>query len=396
MASSPKKDYYELLGVARSASAEEIKKAYRRLAMQNHPDRNPDNPEAETRFKEISEAYEVLSDQDKRRNYDQYGHDGLKSAFGPGGFDFRRDFTHASDLQDILGSIFGESGGGIFEGFFGGGSRRRSASASGAHRGADLRFDLEVDFEEAVFGSQREIMLPISEDCATCQGTGVKPGSRRENCKHCGGSGAVVSSSGFFQVRQPCPVCRGEGSIVRHPCGDCQGSGRIRARSRLALRIPAGVDTGSRLRLAGKGEPGARGGPHGDLYVVIHVRPHPVFQRQGEDLLCEQPIPLEVAVLGGDVQVPTVDGFAKLKIAAGTESGRVFRLRGKGIRDSHQHTVGDLHVRVHVEIPAHLSMKQKKLLKDLRDTMTVDNYPRAASFQQQAEAFFDRKKEMGR
>lgn len=392
---SRKKDYYELLGVSRDAGVDEIKKAYRRLAMQYHPDRNPGNVEAENRFKEVSEAYEVLSDAGKRRNYDQYGHEGVKSAFGPGGFDFRRDFTHASDLQDILGSIFGESGGGVFEQFFGGGPRRGGASAGGARRGADLRFDLELDFEEAVLGSEREIVLPISQDCKTCSGTGVKPGSSRENCKHCGGSGAVVSSSGFFQVRQACPVCGGQGSIVRHPCKDCQGSGRVRSRTRLALRIPAGVDTGSRLRLAGKGEPGSRGGPAGDLFVVVHVKPHAVFQRQEDDLVCEQPIPLDVAILGGEIQVPTLDGFAKLKIAPGTESGRVFRLRGKGIRDPHQHTVGDLHVRVNVEIPTNLSSKQKKNLKDLRDVMTPDNYPRAKGLHRQAELFFERKREMG-
>ncbi len=390
-----KKDYYEVLGVSRDAGADDIKKAYRRLAMKNHPDRNPGDKEAENRFKEASEAYEVLSDPAKRRNYDQYGHEGVKSSFGPGGFDFRRDFTHASDLQDILGSIFGESGGGIFEEFFGGGGRRRSQSAGGARRGADLRFDLEVDFEEAVFGSEREITLPVSKDCATCSGTGVKPGSHPESCKHCGGSGAVVSSSGFFQVRQACPVCNGQGSIIRNPCRDCKGNGRVRTRTRLTLKIPSGVDTGSRLRLAGKGEPGSRGGPNGDLFVIIHVRPHPVFKRQEENLLCEQPVPLDVALLGGEIQVPTVKGYAKLKIPAGTESGKVFRLRGKGIRDPYQHHVGDMHVRVHVELPVKLSSKQKKLIRELSDSMAENNYPRSGTFRQQAEKFYERKEKMG-
>lgn len=389
-----KKDYYEVLGVARNAGADEVKKAYRRLAMKNHPDRNPGDAAAEARFKEASEAYEVLSDPEKRRNYDQYGHEGVKSSFGPGGFDFRRDFTHASDLQDILGSIFGESGGGIFEEFFGGG-RRRSQSTGGARRGADLRFDLEIDFEEAVFGSEREITLPITKDCETCNGSGVKPGSRPEACKHCGGSGAVVSSSGFFQVRQACPVCAGQGSIIRNPCRDCQGNGRVRTRTRLTLKIPEGVDTGSRLRLAGKGEPGSRGGPNGDLFVITHVRPHPVFKRQEEDLMCDQPVPLDIAMLGGEIQVPTVKGFAKLKVPAGTESGKVFRIRGKGIRDPHQRTVGDIHVRVHVEIPSKLSSKQKKLIRELSESMTESNYPRAATFRQHAENFYERKEKMG-
>ncbi len=389
-----KKDYYEVLGVARDAGADEIKKAYRRLAMKNHPDRNPGDSAAESRFKEASEAYEVLSDPAKRRNYDQYGHEGVKSSFGPGGFDFRRDFTHASDLQDILGSIFGESGGGIFEEFFGGG-HRRSRTDGGARRGADMRFDLEIDFEEAVFGSEREITLPMNKDCETCSGSGVKPGSRPETCKHCGGSGAVVSSSGFFQVRQACPVCSGQGSIIRNPCRDCKGNGRVRTRTRLTLRIPEGVNTGSRLRLAGKGEPGSRGGPNGDLFVITHVRPHPVFKRQDEDLLCEQPVPLDVATLGGEIQVPTVKGYAKLKVPAGTESGKVFRIRGKGIRDPYQKIVGDMHVRVHVEIPSKLSSKQKKILRELRESLTMDNYPRAQTFEKQSEKFYDRKAKMG-
>ncbi len=389
-----KQDYYDLLGVSRSAGPDEIKKAYRRLAMQYHPDRNPNDSEAEKRFKEISEAYEVLSDDEKRRNYDQYGHEGVKSAFGPGGFDFRRDFTHASDLQDILGSIFGGSGGGLFDEFFGGEGRGRRAG--GARRGPDLRFDLELDLEEAIFGSQRAIVLPVSQDCKVCSGSGVKPGSGRETCQHCGGGGVVVSSSGFFQVRQACPVCGGRGSIVRNPCGDCRGSGRVRTRTRLTLRIPAGVDTGSRLRLSGKGEQGSQGGPNGDLFVVIHVRPHPVFQRQGEDLLCELPIPLDVAMLGGEVQAPTVDGYARLKIAAGTENGRVYRLRGKGIRHPQQRTVGDMHVRVHIEIPARLSSKQKKILKELRETLGEENHPKTVKFRQQAESFYERKREMGR
>ncbi len=358
-----KKDYYQLLGVNKSASADEIKKAYRKLAMKYHPDRNPGNAEAETKFKELSEAYEVLSDEKKRRQYDQYGHEGLKSSFGPGGFDFQRDFTHASDLQDILGSIFG--GGGLGDIFGGGGGRRRSST--GPQRGADLRFDLEIEFEEAAFGSRREITLPLTEECGKCKGSGVAPGRSRETCRHCGGRGAVVSGGGFFQVRQACPVCGGAGSIVTSPCSSCGGSGRVKARKRITLKIPKGVETGSRLRLTGKGEGGTRGGPAGDLYVVLHVAPHDVFERHDDDLLCKASIPVHVAALGGDIEVPTIDGFAKLRIAPGTETGKVFRLRGKGMENVEGYKRGDLHVQVVVEPPARLNSKQKKIMKEFAD-----------------------------
>ncbi len=258
-----KQDYYDLLGVSRSASQDELKKAYRKLAMKYHPDRNQGDKESEAKFKEVSEAYEVLSDAKKRQQYDQFGHDGLKSSFGPGGFDFGRDFTHGADLQDILGSIFG-GGGGIFDDFFGGG-RRRSSRPGGPQPGADLRFDIEIDFEEAAFGSEREITLPLSVQCDDCTGTGVTPGSKRETCRQCGGAGSVISGGGFFQVRQTCPVCGGQGSLVTNPCVKCSGSGRVKTSKRITLKIPRGVETGSRLRLAGKGEGGIRGGPAGDL-----------------------------------------------------------------------------------------------------------------------------------
>lgn len=385
-----KADYYDVLGVKREASADEIKKAYRKQAMKFHPDRNPGDEAAETRFKEVSEAYEVLSDPNKRSQYDRFGHEGLKSAFGPGGFDFSRDFTHASDLQDILGSLFGQ-GGGIFDEFFGGSRRRR-----GPARGNDLRFDLEIDLEEAAFGSEREVALPVNEECATCTGSGVKPGSKREACQHCGGRGMVVSGGGFFQVRQTCPVCGGAGTIVRNPCPDCRGSGRTRARRRLTLRIPRGVETGSRLRLAGKGENGRQGGTPGDLYVILHVRPHELFERQGEDLLCEVPVPFETAALGGQIQVPTIDGHAKLKLNPGTESGRVFRLRGKGLPSLDGYGRGDLHVRVVPEVPSHIGSKQKKLLKELMDLADDGNYPRLREFNKRVQAFFERKQAMHR
>ncbi len=388
-----KRDYYEVLGVSRDATADDIKKAYRRLAMQYHPDRNQGDKASEAKFKEVSEAYEVLSDADKRRQYDQYGHEGLRSAFGPGGFDFSRDFTHVSDLQDLFGSLFGEGGGGLFEDLFGGGRR---TSRTGPQQGADLRFDLEIDFEEAVFGTQREITLPVSEQCPTCSGKGSAPGSTDETCRHCGGRGAVVSSSGFFQVRQTCPVCGGGGRMITKPCPDCRGSGRQKARKRMTLRIPAGVETGSRLRLAGRGEGGVRGGPPGDLYVILHVKPHDLFEREGSDLLCELPVPMHVAALGGDVEAPTLEGPARLRIEPGTESGRMFRLRGKGVKSLDGYGRGDLHVRVVVEMPAHLSSAQKKALKGFSDVATDDNYPTAAKVKARAEAFLKRRDEMAK
>jgi len=388
-----KRDYYELLGVKREASPDEIKKAYRRLAMKHHPDRNQGDAEAEARFKEISEAYEVLSDPGKRQQYDRFGHEGIKSAFGPGGFDFSRDFTHMADLQDILGSLFGGGGGGIFGDLFGGGGRR---PAGGPQRGVDLRFDLEIDFEEAAFGSEREITLPLSKDCEKCGGTGVAAGSRRETCRQCEGQGVVISGVDFFRVRETCPVCGGTGSVVTRPCATCEGSGRVKARRRLTLRIPQGVETGSRLRIAGKGEAGLRGGPAGDLYVVLRVREHPVFQRHGDDLLCDVPVRCETAALGGEVQVPTMEGYAKLKIAAGTESGKVFRLRGKGMPSVEGYGHGDLHVRIRVEVPVHLNAAQRKLLKELEEIGDASNYPAERGFHAQAEAFYERRKAMGK
>lgn len=389
---SQKRDYYEVLGVARQATADDIRKAYRRLAMQYHPDRNQGDKAAEAKFKEISEAYEVLSDSDRRHLYDQYGHEGLKSAFGPGGFNFSRDFTHLSDLQDLFGSLFGE-GGGLFEDFFGGGRR---TARTGPQQGADLRFDLEIDFEEAMFGSHREVMLPITEECPSCGGKGSEQGSSEETCRHCGGQGAVVASSGFFQVRQTCPACGGSGRIITKPCPSCRGSGRQKNRKRLTLRIPAGVDTGSRLRLAGRGEGGVRGGPAGDLYVVLHVKPHDVFERSGNDLMCEVPVPMTVAALGGEVLVPTLDGTTAVKIDAGTEPGRILRLRGKGAPSVDGQGRGDLHVRVAIEIPARLSSKQKKILKDFADACQDENYPRMRQLRERMQTFLARRDDIAK
>jgi molecular chaperone DnaJ len=387
-----KRDYYEILGVSRSASPEDVKKAYRRLAMEYHPDRNQGDKASEAKFKEVSEAYEVLSDPDKRRQYDQYGHEGLKSAFGPDGFNFSRDFTHVSDLQDLFGSLFGD-GGGVFEDIFGGGRR---TSRTGPQQGADLRFDLEINFEEAMFGAKREITLTVAEQCGTCRGMGSEPGSVEETCRHCGGRGAVISASGFFQVRQTCPVCSGSGKMITKPCRECKGTGRQKNRKRLTLPIRAGVETGSRLRLAGQGEGGVRGGPSGDLYVLLHVKPSDLFQREGTELLCEIPVPMHLAALGGEVSVPTLEGMATVKIEAGTETGRIYRLRGKGVPSLDGHGCGDLHVRVVVEVPVRLDSKQKKILKDFSDSCEDSNFPMGQKSRDQAAVFFKAKQELNK
>ena len=381
-----KRDYYEVIGVSRNATADEIKKSYRKLAMQYHPDRNANNPEAAEKFKELSEAYEILSDDKKRQQYNQFGHEGLKSSFGPGGFDFSRDFTHMSDLQDILGSLFNGEGG-----FGGGGGGARRRSQNGPQRGNDLRFDIEIDLEEAIFGSEREVELPVTEECESCHGSGAASGSGREACRQCGGRGFIVSGGGFFQIRQGCPVCNGEGTMIRHPCAKCNGAGRVRARRRISLRIPRGVETGSRLRLAGKGEGGGRNGPPGDLYVVIHVHEHALFERQGDDLLCNVPVSPITAALGGEIEIPTPDGFAKIKLPPGTPNGKVFRLRDKGIPNLEGHGAGDLHVRVVLEAPAHLSFRQRKLLEDFAAISDDGNYPDWAHTRKTAETFFSRR-----
>jgi len=387
---STKRDYYEVLGVSKSATADEIKKSYRKLAMQYHPDRNPDNKEAAEKFKEVCEAYEVLSDADKRHRYDQYGHAGMKSAFGPGGFDFGRDFSHMQDidLQDILGSFFGGGFGDIFGG--GGGGQRRTRNPNAAQRGDDLRFDLEIDFEEALFGSEREVDLSVNDGCEACRGTGAASGSTRETCRQCGGHGAVIVGGGFIQMRQTCPVCHGEGTIVRSPCKKCGGTGRVKTPRHIALRIPKGVETGSRLRLTGKGESGLRGGPAGDLYVVLHVREHELFQRQDEDLSCTVYISPVTAALGGEIEIPTPDGHARIKLPAGTPNGKVFRLRDKGMPGLNGGT-GDLHVRVEIEVPAHLSSRQKKALEEFASQTTADNFPEAAKQNKVIDTFFARR-----
>lgn len=387
-----KGDYYEVLNVRRNASDDEIKKAYRKLALQHHPDRNTGNKAAEEKFKVLSEAYEVLNDPQKRRQYDQFGHAGLKSSFGPGGFNFSRDFTHGADLHDIFSDLFGGTGS-MFEEF---GGHRGAADGSRAARGADLRFDLEIDFEASVFGAEHEITLPISEACPTCNGMGSEAGHRKETCRHCNGHGVVIMASGFFHVQQDCPSCDGRGEIITHPCRACRGTGLVKNRKQLMLKIPPGVETGSRLRLSGRGEGGAQGAPAGDLYVILHVQSHSLFQRQGRDLFCEVPIPLDVALRGGEIQVPTIEGWASLKLAPGTENGKLFRLHDKGVPELGPEGPGDLHVRVVVEVPKNLSSVQKRKLKEFMDTCAADQYPGRNQFKKHAEEFMERRKQAGK
>ena len=388
-----KRDYYEVLGVSKSASADEIKSAYRKLAMKYHPDRNPGDEEAKAKFQEASEAYEVLSNDEKRQRYDQFGHQGVN--FGPGGFDFGRDFSHFQDIDlgDILNSVFGGGmGGGAFGGMFGGG--RRQANPDGPQRGADMSMELEVDFEEALFGSERTLDLTLPEECDQCHGSGAAKGSKRTTCSTCGGRGAVVRGNGFFQVRQTCPKCGGEGSVIERPCPACHGSGQMRAKRQVTLRIPKGVDTGSRLRLAGKGGGGLRGGEPGDLYVVVRVRDSEIFMRDGLDLAVDVPVSPISAAVGGDVDVPTPDGVANLKIPSGTPNGKLFRLRGKGMPSLRGMGTGDLVVRIVFEVPQRLTAKQRGLLDDLAKILEPENFPETQRLSSATKQFYSRKEKL--
>ncbi|NOY81808.1 MAG: molecular chaperone DnaJ [Kiritimatiellaeota bacterium] len=368
------KDYYEVLGVDRSATAEELKKAYRRLAIKYHPDKNPGDKEAEERFKEASEAYQVLSDPAKRSQYDQFGHEAFVS--GQHGAGRGAGF----DPFDIFQQVFGGS---FFESFMGGGRSREAA-----RDGADLRYDLQIDFEEAVFGADKEISIPRAETCTRCKGTGCEPGTSRRRCPQCGGTGQITMAQGFFSIRQRCPVCAGTGEKIESPCRDCRGEGRVQKRKRIQIHIPAGVDTGARLRVAGEGEAGRRGGSRGDLYVVLHVRDHEIFQREDNDLYCEVPVPFTTAALGGTIKVPTVSGTAEVRVPPGTQSGTVFRLRGKGIPSLRGYGRGDQHVRVIVEVPVHLSAKQKEKLREFQEMTADSSYPRMRTFMAKARKFF--------
>ncbi len=370
-----KRDYYEILGVAKNASDDEVKKAYRKLAMKFHPDRNPDDKGAEEKFKEAKEAYEVLSDGDKRAAYDQFGHEGVNPQGGPGGF-----------------GGFGSAGGfdfsDIFEGIFGGGMGGGGRGRSNVYRGADLRYNLEITLEEAARGTETKIRIPTLEECESCHGSGAKPGTQPTTCPTCQGHGQVRMQQGFFSIQQTCPRCQGSGKIVAEPCGTCNGQGRIKKHKTLSVKIPAGVDEGDRIRLAGEGEAGVNGGPPGDLYVQIHLKAHPLFKRDGDDLHCEMPVSFATAALGGEVEIPTLDGHARLKVAAETQSGQVLRLKGKGIKGVRSSGPGDLYCHVVVETPVKLSARQKELLREFESLSQQNNNPKAQSFMDRVKEFF--------
>ncbi len=370
-----KRDYYDVLGVSREATQVEIKKSYRRLAMKHHPDRNPDDAAAEGSFKEAKEAYEVLSDDQKRGTYDQFGHAGLERGAGPGG-----GFGSGDAFGEMFGDVFGD--------IFGGGRRGQSH----VYRGADLRYELAMDLEQAVFGDTVNVELPTMQACDTCDGSGAKPGTSPVTCSTCGGHGQVRRQQGFFSVQQTCPHCRGTGKTIEQPCKDCHGRGRIQRNKTLAVKVPPGVDNGDRIRLSGEGEAGQNGGPPGDLYVDIRVTAHPIFERDGADLSCTTPIAFVMAALGGTVTVPTLDGEVNLKIPAETQSGKVFRIRGKGVKPVRSHSTGDLYCRVEVETPVKLTAEQKNLLNKFNDALTGGgdrHRPRMTSWRDGVKRFFD-------
>jgi molecular chaperone DnaJ len=370
-----KRDYYEVLGVNRDASEEAIKKAYRKRAMKHHPDRNPDNPKSEELFKEAKEAYEVLSDAGKRGAYDQYGHAGVDRQAGMGAGAAGAGF---GSFADAFGDIFGD--------IFGAGRQR-----SNVYRGADLRYNLEISLEEAARGTETRVRIPTMEECATCGGSGAKPGTQPMTCPTCGGQGQVRMTQGFFSIQQTCPKCHGSGKVVQSPCATCNGAGRVKRQKTLSVKIPAGVDEGDRIRLSGEGEAGVNGGPAGDLYVVIHIRAHEVFSREGNDLHCEMPISITKAALGGEIEIPTLDGYAKIKIPPETQTGKVFRLRGKGIKGVRSNAYGDLLCHVVVETPVNLLPRQKELLQELEEINERDSgrhNPRAKSWMDRVKEFF--------
>lgn len=350
-----KRDYYQVLNVEKNASDEEIKKSYRRLAMKYHPDRNPDDKEAEDKFKEVGEAYEILADPQKRAAYDQFGHAGVDPSMGGAGDGFS-GFGAGFDFGDIFESVFG-------------GGRRSARN----YRGSDLRYDLSITLEEAVSGTEQKLRIPTQVICSKCNGSGAKPGTTPQTCSRCHGSGQIRMTQGFFSVQQTCPHCRGTGQVIADPCNNCQGSGRVKEYKTLSVKIPAGVDSGDRIRLSGEGEAGPRGGVPGDLYVQIYVKPHPIFSREDNNLHCEVPISITTAALGGELEAPTLDGKVMLKIPAETQTGKVFRVRGKGVKPVRGGSTGDLLCRVTVETPINLTSKQKELLKELEDSMRKSN-----------------------
>lgn len=373
-----KRDFYEVLGLNKDASEEDIKKSYRKLAMKYHPDRNPDNPKAEEQFKEAKEAYEMLSDDQKRAAYDQYGHAGVEQGAGAGGFG---------------GAGFGDAFGDIFGDIFGGGGGGRG-QRNNVYRGADLRYNMEISLEDAAKGSETKIRIPVQANCETCKGSGAKPGKSPVTCTTCNGHGQVRMQQGFFSVQQTCPKCHGAGKIIKEDdkCDTCHGAGRTKINKTLTVKIPAGVDEGDRIRLSGEGEAGANGGPTGDLYVVVHLKQHDIFQRDGGNLHCEMPISFTTAALGGEIEVPTLGGSAKMKIPHETQTGAVFRLRSKGIKPLRSSEHGDLMVHVVVETPVKLTDKQKDLLREFDVSTQADSgkhSPRSKGWLDKVKDFFE-------
>ncbi|NEX22511.1 molecular chaperone DnaJ [Thiorhodococcus mannitoliphagus] len=374
-----KRDYYEVLGVQRNASEGDIKKAFRRLAMKHHPDRNTGDADAEVKFKEAKLAYDVLSDPKKRSAYDQFGHAGVEAGaggFGPG------DFAGAGSFSDIFGDVFGD----IFGGRAGAGGRR-------TQRGVDLRYDLSLTLEEAVAGKEVKIRIPTQVDCQFCGGTGAKPGTKPKQCPTCGGMGQVRMQQGFFSIQQTCPECRGSGSVIEESCSHCRGRGRIPEEKTLSVKVPAGVDTGDRIRLAGEGERGDQGGPPGDLYVQVQVMEHPIFTREDSNLYCQVPISFVTAALGGDMEVPTLDGKVMLKIPAGTQTGKMFRVRNKGVKPVRGGVVGDLICRVTLETPVNLTDRQAELLREFESSVQEGgsrHNPQSHSWLDGVKSFFEK------
>ncbi|MEO0617817.1 MAG: molecular chaperone DnaJ [Pseudomonadota bacterium] len=373
-----KRDYYDVLGVSRDVDDKDLKSAFRKLAKEHHPDRNAGNEDAEKKFKEIGEAYETLKDPQKRAAYDQFGHAAFEGG-GPGGFGGGGGGFDGASMSDIFDDLFGE--------FMGG---RRGQARSGRQRGDDLRYNMDISLLDAFEGKSAQIRVPTSVTCETCDGSGAKPGTSPTTCTQCGGSGKVRASQGFFTIERTCTACQGRGQVIKDPCPDCLGVGRVTKERTLSVNIPAGVEDGTRIRLAGEGEAGVRGGPSGDLYIFLSITPHEFFQRDGADLFCRAPISMVTAALGGQIEVPTVDGGrSRVKIPEGAESGKQFRLRGKGMPVLRSKAVGDMYIQVEVETPKKLNKRQKELLREFEDASTEANNPDSAGFFTRVKAFFD-------